>query len=180
MSEEWRDIEGFENLYQVSNKGNVRSLGRTILTNRNGTPYYKSYPAKLKKLSKDSDGYYQTTLSIDGKNKTYKVHRLVAQVFVPNPNDLPMINHKDEDKTNNCVENLEWCDAKYNSNYGTATMRRANKRSKKVMMLKDGNVIAIYPSLAEMSRLTGFSAGEVSQCCNGKLEQGYGYTWKYA
>lgn len=102
----WKDIPGYEGLYKVSNLGNVKSL------KRNGIK------GIILKGEKDEFDYKRVTLCKKNKTKKYKVHRLVAQAFIPNPNNLPQINHKDENSKNNNVENLEWCTAKYNSNYG--------------------------------------------------------------
>ena len=107
MMEEWKEIPGYEGLYEVSNMGNVRNVRRNTLL----------------RLTKTNKGYIQVGLSKNGILTVLKVHRLVAQAFLPNPDNLPMINHKDEDKTNNRVENLEWCDHKYNMNYGTRNIR---------------------------------------------------------
>ena len=105
--EEWKNVIGYEGLYEVSNKGNVRNVRRNTLL----------------KLSKTNDGYIQVHLYKNGIRTGFKVHRLVAQAFLLNNDNLPMINHKDEDKTNNRVENLEWCNHKYNMNYGTRNIR---------------------------------------------------------
>lgn len=99
MEEIWKDIEGYEGKYQVSNTGEVKSLN-----------YRGSGKTKLLRQTADKDGYKCVIFCKNGKVKGYKVHRLVAIAFIPNPNSLPIINHKDEDKTNNCVDNLEWCD----------------------------------------------------------------------
>ena len=114
--EEWKEIPGYEGLYEVSNTGQVRSLDR--YDNRNC--FRKG---KVLSPGKDTNGYLQVILSCNGKHKSIKVHRLIAQAFIPNPDNLPEINHKNEDKTNNRVDNLEWCDATYNINYGTARIR---------------------------------------------------------
>ena len=106
--EAFRDIKGYENLYQISNKGNVRSL----LTN------------KILIGGTDLQGYKIVTLRKDKKNHTKTVHRLVAQAFLPNPNKLPCVNHKDENKQNNVIDNLEWCSYSYNLNYGSRTIRK--------------------------------------------------------
>ena len=107
MIEEWKAVPGYEGLYEVSNKGNVRNVRRN----------------KLLRLSKTKYGYIQVYLYKNGIKTGLTVHRLVAEAFLPNPNNLPQVNHKDEDKTNNNVDNLEWCDAKYNMNFGTARIR---------------------------------------------------------
>lgn len=112
--EEWKNIIGYEGLYEVSNKGNVRNVRRN----------------KLLKLSKDYYGYIRVSLSKNGIQTGLKVHRLVAQAFIPNPNNLPQVNHRNEDKTDNSVENLEWCTAKYNNNYGHRTENIVNTRVK--------------------------------------------------
>lgn len=119
MIEEWRPIEGYEGLYEVSNTGQVRSLDRYDERNcfREG---------RILKLYTRKGGYLFVQLHLNGKGKNYLVHRLVAIAFIPNPDNLPEVNHLDEDKTNNRVENLEFCDRKYNINYGTRTDKVRN------------------------------------------------------
>lgn len=113
MKEEWKDVVGFEGYYKVSNLGNVISLRRKFMrTEHLMSPAVTPY------------GYAVVCLRKPDIKTTVKVHRLVAQAFIPNPDNLPQVNHKDEDKLNNCVDNLEWCDSKYNINYGTVVQRR--------------------------------------------------------
>lgn len=120
MEEIWRDIEGYEGLYQVSNLGRVRSLDRIVQQlNRWGKYQSRSYPGCVLNPGVTHDNYQSVSLTRQGKSASYSVHRLVAQAFIPNPDNLPQVNHKDENLSNNCVDNLEWCTAKYNSNYGT-------------------------------------------------------------
>lgn len=125
MCEIWKDIVGYEGFYQVSNLGNVRSLDR-ISPNSYGMPRkIKGHPMKL---HLNTYGYYDIGLSKGVKHGIYKVHRLVAQAFIPNPNNLPQVNHKDENKMNNTVENLEWCTNRYNVVYSQE--RRKNNGTK--------------------------------------------------
>ena len=136
MIEIWKDIPGYEGIYVVSNFGKVKSLQRT----RKGS--YGSIRIVYEKILNhkiDKDGYHIVTLSKEGKMKYIGVHRLVAQAFIPNPDNLPQVNHRDEDKSNNRVENLEWCTAKYNSNYGTAKERMLNTK------LNNGIIKNVFP-----------------------------------
>lgn len=111
MEEIWRDVQGYEGFYQVSNRGAVRSVDRTVRID-------KKLKGKILSQSVEKDGYFIVNLSKNGKTKHFRVHRLVAMAFIKNVNHYKEINHKDENKQNNCVENLEWCDTKYNINYG--------------------------------------------------------------
>jgi hypothetical protein len=125
--------------------------------------------------------YLCVTLCLHGKHINTIVHRLVAKSFLPNPYDYPEVNHKDENKLNNCVDNLEWCTKKYNINYGTAIYRSANNRGKKIIQLdKNNNFINSYNSLMDAERITGISNGNINACCKGKRKTAGGYIWKYS
>lgn len=169
----FKEIEGYSGLYAVSNYGRVKSLGNGNSNNSK---------ERILKPAKNSDGYLVVGLYKEGKCKFYKIHRLVAQAFIPNPNNYPQVNHKDEDKTNNKVENLEWCTHFYNINYGTRNQKVAErhinnpKQSKQVLCLETGK---IYPSTHQVERELGFYQQDISKCCNGKLKTCGGYTWKY-
>ena len=157
-------IKGYEN-YDVTCSGEVinTSTGRAL------------------KPVKDKDGYLFVNLYKNGRPKIFKVHRLVAETFIPNPNNLPCVNHKDENKTNNTVENLEWCTHEYNINYGTHNERANKAKSKTVLQLrKDGSLVRVWSSTNEVERQLHYSSGNISQCCNGKLHSVYGYKWCYA
>lgn len=118
MEEIWKDIEGYEGLYQVSNLGRIKSLGRTIeRIGQKGKSFKRTYPVKILKFGKDPKGYYRTSLALNGVNTTVKIHRIVAQAFIPNPNKLPQVNHIDGNKENNRVDNLEWCDNQENQDH---------------------------------------------------------------
>ena len=175
IMEEWRDIKGFEGLYQVSNLGHVKSVSRKIW---NGKGFFRSKEKFVSQVL-NHKGYLMVQLWSNKNFKTISVHRLVADAFVPNPKDLPQVNHKDEDKTNNKVSNLEWCTAKYNINYGTAKIRMAEKCSKPVI----GSSLATqdcvrFVSAAEAGR-NGFCASHVIECCNNKRKTHKGYIWNW-
>ena len=123
MIEEWRKIVGYEGLYEVSSLGRVRSLDRYDERN-----HFRK--GKVLSPIKDTGDYLKVNLYCNGKNKKCLVHRLVAQAFIENPDNLPEVNHKDEDKSNNRVDNLEFCDRKYNVNYGTAKIRSRDTKIK--------------------------------------------------
>jgi len=122
-----KPVKGYEGYYEVDCLGRVYSLDRVISVNDNGRVYDKPIAGKVMGQTVKSNGYKSVTLTKDGKCKAFYVHRLVAEAFIPNPDNLPMVNHKDEDKTNNFAENLEWCTNEYNVNYGTGKSRRAKK-----------------------------------------------------
>lgn len=166
MDEIWKDINDYIGLYQVSNLGKVKSL--------------KWGKERILKLKKNKDGYLIVCLYKNNKKYWKKVHRLIAETFIPNPNNLPQVNHINEDKTDNRVENLEYCDCKYNCNYGTRNQRRAKTQSKTIIQYDlKGNYITEYDSLNEINRQLGFSIGNISDCCNGKHKQVYGSIWRY-
>ena len=168
----WKDIKGYEGLYQVSDEGEVRSLG-------NGNS--NSSKERIIKPTKDKYGYLYITLCKNGKKKTIKIHRLVAEAFLPNPDNLPEVNHKDENKINNRANNLEFCDRKYNVNYGTGKKRSAEKLSKPVKQFDlQGNFIQEFPSANEVQRKFGYSHGNISSACSGKRKTANNFIWKYA
>lgn len=166
----WKDIKGYEGLYQVSNFGRVKSL-----VNNKGQYREKILNPII------GNGYYRVRLFKNKQNKLYSVHRLVAEAFIPNPDNLPQVNHRDENKLNNSVDNLEWCDNKFNMNYGTARQRMVEKQSKKVYQYDlEGNLIKIYNSVSETEK-DGFMTTAVSACCrNEKYRHTHkGYRWEY-
>ena len=176
-SEIWKPIEKYEGRYEISNLGRVRSLDRFVNHDNKG---FKSFrKGKIISSGKTRDGYLFVGLSKAGKRKQYFVHSLVAQAFIPNPNNYPQVNHKDEDKTNNKVSNLEWCTSKYNSNYGARNEKIAKKMGKKVIQLTlDGQAVHVWSSAHECAR-AGFNFGSVCACCRGERNTHKGYRWKY-
>lgn len=179
MEEIWKDIAGYEGWYQVSNLGRVKSLDRYV--NGNGINCdFQLMKGKFLKGSKDKLGYYRVHLR---KNVTYKsilVHRLVAEAFLPNPNNLPYINHKDENPSNNSLCNLEWCTPQYNVTYGTAIERSNRTKYRKVIQFdKNGNEVARWDSLKAAAKSINRAQQNISRCCRGKAPSCGGYIWKY-
>ena len=176
--EVFRDIEGYEGMYQVSNKGRVKSLN-----------YHRSGEERILMPQTTTNGYLKICLRKNGKIKTYNVHRLVAQAFIDNPDNLPQVNHKDEDKTNNNVDNLEWVTAKENCNYGTRNKRMSKTQGIPIDMLnKQGEFIRQFQSGMEAERwlrANGFSkanSGNITNCCKGnpRYTNAYGFKWRYS
>lgn len=176
MEEIWKDVVGYEGLYQVSNLGNIKSLN-----------YNRTGEERILKPRTDKDGYLQVNLYNNKKLKTFKIHRLVAKAFIPNPDNKPEVNHKDEDKTNNCLTNLEWMTRLENNNYGTHNERSSKSRinhqaiSKSVIQYSlKGEFIRKWQSAMQIERDLGFSQSHISECCKGKRKSAYGYIWTYA
>ena len=134
MAEIWKAVTGYEGLYEVSSLGNVRSLDRVIRSKHNGTTLRKG--RILTPFYEEKKGYYQVALSKDGKEKKQRIHRLVAVAFLDNPFNYTDINHKDEIKTNNKVDNLEWCTREYNNNYGTKPQRTSATMKERYRKIK--------------------------------------------
>ena len=180
-SETWKDVAGFEGLYKVSNKGNLYSIERKNTIGRKcGGRTIKPVHGK--------DGYLRVNLYKNGIMETKLMHRIVAGVFIPNQNNYLEINHKDEDKSNNNVENLEWCTREYNMNHGTRNARASQAQSKKVkaINIKTGEVLTF--NSAKEAKSKGYSAAYVAcqgvyKSSNGKLiGDGHlyrGHTWSY-
>ena len=177
--EVWKDINGFEGIYQISDKGNIRSLDRKIICS-NGSVRFQRVSEIKPYINKQ--GYRTVVLHNNGKHKMCRICRLVAETFIQNPQNLPQVNHKDENKGNDEKENLEWCTCLYNLTYKNLHHRRNNKNNKKskpVAQFKDGKIIKVFPSIREVERVLGFQNGNISQCCNGKTKTSYGYEWSY-
>ena len=196
----WKDIEGYEGLYQISNMGRVKSVERMKWC---GKGYYKT-PERILKARKTKNGYLLVNLWKDGKIKSYYIHRLVAQAFLDNPDNLPEVNHIDQDKTNNKVENLEFCDRSYNVNYGTRNRKVAEKLrgrkqseesnkkraekltnnpkiSKPVIAIdKRTGLIVEFLSAHEAERVLGISQSNITKWKKKKKKSIGGFYWMYA
>ena len=172
QDEIWKDVVGYEQFYQVSSKGRVKRK-------KNGS---------IAALRTFPNGYKNVLLSHDGTGKagwhSVLVHRMVAMAFIPNPYNLPQINHKDRDRTNNCVENLEWCTAQYNSNYLDHNALVSASKSQAILQLDlDGNIVAKWEPNAKLGKITdrlkaaGYNMCSVRSCCIGKCKTYSGYRW---
>lgn len=178
----WKDIPNYEELYQVSNIGRVKSLCKSnVQKNRWNLPVKIFRSERILKPRKSRAGYIRVTLTKHGQHKSYFVHRLVGYSFIENPKNLPFINHKDEDKTNNQVENLEWCTAKYNSNYGTSIERTAQKNRENGDVVfqygKDGTFIGSYKNAQEAKRILLLKSEHINECCK-NFKSSNGYLWR--
>ena len=179
----WKPVVGYEGFYEVSNLGNVRSLNwgnRGITKNIYLKPHNR--------------GYLQVELHANGRRKMFTVHRLVAEAFIQNEHGFPQVNHKDENKTNNAVDNLEWCTASYNARYSMEIhpdrvtnrnyvgngkhKRRNNKKIEQISM--DGKLIKTWDNSREIFVKTGMSDWSISECCRGNRNKAYGFMWRYA
>lgn len=175
--EVWADIPEYEGLYQASNLGNIKSLDR-IIELYNGGRYKRK--GKLLRPIKNHQGYMQIHLLKNGKVKTLLVHRIIAKTFIKNPNKYCEVNHKNEVKNDNRVENLEWCTQEYNKRYGTAIQRRTKKISKRVNQYDlSGNFIKTWDSMREIERKTNIHNQQISLCCLGKRKKAGGFIWRY-
>ena len=156
-----KDIKGYEGLYAITPEGEVYGYKRR----------------RFLKPVCEKNGYLRVNLYKDGKMKHYCVHRLAAEAYIPNIDNLPQINHKDENKANNCIQNLEWCNCKYNINYGTHNEKVSN--SLKIPILQydlDGNFIREWSSATDVGREV---KGGICSCLKGRKKTAYGYIWKY-
>lgn len=172
MRETWKDIAGYEGLYQVSSEGRVASLPKEGSGGHKDIIYLKP--------NKDKDGYLLVDLYKNSKRTKYKIHRLVANAFIPNPNGLLQVNHIDEDKTNNNLYNLEWCNASYNSNYGNGKINRVLNKQKAIYQLNQNReFIKEWSSAKEIEDTLGYNHSNITNCCRSKLKSAYGFKWVY-
>jgi hypothetical protein len=162
MKEEWKEVEGYEKSYLISNKGNVYSRRDNI----------------LKTPRKDVNGYMRVFLYKDGHRKFVAVHRLVALAFIPNPENKPQVNHIDGDKTNNNVENLEWCTNRENTIHAYETGLNKNRESIHQYSL-DGKLIRIWTSAYEIERVLGIGNTTIQAACTRKNHKTKGFYWMY-
>ena len=169
MEEIWKEINGFEKLYMVSNTGKVKRVDKN---------------KKLKLYTNKNNGYIYVNLSGNGKNKVLRVHKIVAEAFIPNKNKYKVINHKDGNKQNNRVDNLEWCTQKQNINHAKNILKidfskgieKMHEKNKKKIIRNDGK---IYKSIKEAKKDLGNMNAHICEVCKGKLKTTCGYSYRY-
>ena len=171
MFEDFVDIKGYEGLYKINKKGEILSLK------------YRGHNIEKILSNKPNAGgkYYAITLCKNGEEKTYMVHRLVAETFIPNPQNLPQINHKDENGLNNSVDNIEWCDRSYNMKYGTRAARQSAKIKKPVLQYTlEGEFVKEWDGACDAEEFYNRrEAQNISRCCRGNIKTAYGFKWEY-
>jgi hypothetical protein len=176
MTEIWKPIKGYENLYMISSNGRVKSLGRYSIR-KDGKPCH--YPSKMMSLCHSTKGYLIVGLTKNGKCTTYFVHRLVADAFIPNPEGLPQVNHINEDKTDNRACNLEWMSCADNVNHGTGKVRCGKAHEYPVVMtMPDGSETEFSSATAAANALGIVSQG-IQHCCAGRMQSYKGCRWRY-
>ena len=163
--EVWKDVVGYEGLYQVSNYGRLKRV-------------FKNKKEHLLTGKKDKDGYIQVILSRNQKKKHCRLHRLVAETFIPNPNDKPVVNHKDKNVLNNTVDNLEWATVSENTKHGYETGRSVHGRSV-IQYTKNMEYVACWKSIEKAARVLGVDQANICACCNGRQKTSGGYIWRY-
>lgn len=180
MTEEWKDIQGYEGLYQVSNLGRVRSLDHIVSAiSKWGTPQTYLSKGRIRKGVPSSKGYPQVLLSKEGTVTTHPIHRLVAVAFIPNPDNLPEVNHKNEDKSDSRASNLEWCTRDYNAHYLNACTRHAHKIWRKVKQFTvDGKFVVEHSSVSAAAKANGISISYVSKVIHGVVDSVKGYRFE--
>lgn len=177
QNEEWRPVVGYEGLYEVSDMGRVRSLN-----------YNKTGKIRLLSICHNRKSAYDiVTLFKNGKRCYEQISRIVASAFVPNPNNYPEVNHRDENTHNDCASNLEWCPSSYNINYGTRNKRVSEKLknyykwAKKTLQFDtEGNFIRDWVSMAEIERVLGYDPSAIARACRGEQKTSYGFIWRFA
>lgn len=176
IPEEWRPIKGYEGLYEISNMGRVKRLGRKSITSSGKVRYLKE---ALRQPQKSKKGYMNVRLTNKGVYKSFIVHRLVAEAFIENPLNKPQVNHIDEDRSNNRVDNLEWVTCIENNNHGSRNEKISKIQRKPVegMSLKDKSTLK-YKQLKDTS-FDGFNHLMVSRCCRGIQYKHRGYIWRF-
>lgn len=176
--EVWKEIKEVDGVYEVSNKGNLRSKDRFVKVCGGGKRLLKG---QIIKPAKCKNGYYEAQLHYKGKRYIWLLHRLVALYFIDNPHNYPEVNHKDENISNNDANNLEWCTSKYNANYGSRNQRCKEKVIRKPVrqLSLDGTIVKVFRGVKEAMRETGIDDSQIIRVCKGRNLTAGGYKWEY-
>ena len=174
LMEEWKDIDGYNGLYKISNYGNIKSFRKS--SRSSNKEFY------ILSCKPDNNGYCTCVLNKDGIRKSYKVHRLVAKAFIPNPNNYTDVNHKDENKSNNRIDNLEWLSHKENMNYGHALdgLKQIRKKISVKQFTLDHILVKEWNCISDAAIYLKISVGNIVNCCKGRCKTVSGYIWKYS
>lgn len=177
MVEQWKDIKGYEGLYQISSLGRVKRLGRYRNTKHGGVAWLKE---KIMKPKITIHGYYEISLMKNGKHKSHTVHRLVAGAFIPNPENKPCIDHINTNRLDNKIENLRWCTHSENSNNPISIRNHQNNlnKSKCVLAIKNGEIIMCFPSANEAGR-NDYQPSCITECARGNRQHHKGFQWMF-
>lgn len=176
----WKEIDGYEGYYEVSDTGLVRSVDR-IITDKNGKRYFHSgrYMKLTREKGRDgAGGYLVVNLRKNGTSRVVQVHILVAKAFIPNPDNLPTVNHKDGNKTKNNVGNLEWASYRENNIHALRHKLRNPRGNPIIQETIDGHIVNCFRSTCEAARSTGVSVGSISHCLNDRTNSAGGFVWK--
>lgn len=177
MDEVWKQVKGYEGLYEVSNMGRIKSLPKTLKGREGSVRISKE---TILKQANHPSGYLSVVLCKNEVHKTTLVHRIVAETFIENPKAYPQVNHKNENKKDNRADNLEWCSPNYNLCYGTRMERKAKSTGKEVCQFDlDGNFIKSFASIVEAANAVGGQKAPISNCCLGRSHSSYGYKWSF-
>lgn len=183
MEEVWKAIKGYEGLYEVSSYGRVRSLDHLIEQPHPRNPAYTLryiQKGKIKNLRHHQAGYWVVDLYKGNLSETKTVHRMVAEAFIPNPDNLPEVNHIDENKENSRVDNLEWCTRKQNVNHGTGCERMGRKHwTPCIQMTMDGQFVKRWECMQKAADELGLFMTRISACCRGRAKSHGGFRWRY-
>lgn len=179
MEEIWKDIKDYKGYYQVSNLGNIKSLSRIVRSPLKKYPFVIRKGKKLKPYINKRNGYVYIQLNKENKNKLVRVHRLVAEAFIPNSDNRLQVNHKNGIKTDNKVSNLEWCTASENIKHAYRNGLNKPKKRRIIQMSKDNKMMTIWNSVQEASKGLKIERANITACCRERLKSAGGYCWRY-
>lgn len=185
IEEIWRPVRGYEGLYEVSNLSRVKSLPRVCVVHRKNKVFAQSFPEKVLVPLLGSNGRYHYSLHKDGKQKSVSRAVIVASAWVEGYQDGYEVNHKDENRQNDSIDNLEWCSHLYNMRYGTRKRRAvasiiAKQGRKVIAKSKEGVIVGVFDTVSDACKKYNCTSGNIAKCCSGKIKSLVGLKWEYA